>query len=162
MSTGPVVIGFDGSPASVRAVREAGPLLAPRQALVVVVWEAGRAFDVVYRPTGILEIPPASLDIRTALKFDEARYEAAQELAQQGCALAKEAGLDAEGLVVADDVTVADTLIRVTEERNAPALVVGSHGHSGLRELLLGSTSRAVLQHAPCPVIVVRDSDDES
>jgi nucleotide-binding universal stress UspA family protein len=52
---------------------------------------------------------------------------------------------------------VADTLVRVAREHDSPALVVGAHGHSGVRELLLGSTARSVTHHAPCPVVVVRD-----
>ncbi len=34
-------------------------------------------------------------------------------------------------------------------------LVVGSRGYGPLRAVLVGSTSRYVLDHAPCPVIVV-------
>lgn len=160
MSRRTVVVGFDGSPAAERAVREAGALLAPRPALVVVVWEAGRAFDLVDIPAGVLESPPATLDVRTALELDEALYESAQRLAQHGAALAREAGLDAEGLAVADELAVADTLIRLVEEQHAQAVVVGSHGHGELRELLLGSTSRALLQHAPCPVVVAGRQED--
>jgi len=40
--------------------------------------------------------------------------------------------------------------------RSAQLLVVGSRGHAELGGLLLGSTSQALIHHAPCPVLVVR------
>jgi hypothetical protein len=43
MASGPAVIGFDGTAAAERAVREAGDLLAPRRALVVVAIECQRS-----------------------------------------------------------------------------------------------------------------------
>lgn len=38
----------------------------------------------------------------------------------------------------------------------AQLLVVGSHGRGGFKGMLLGSTSRSLLQSAPCPMMVVR------
>lgn len=38
-------------------------------------------------------------------------------------------------------------------------IAMGTHGRSGLRHLLLGSTAERVVQHAPCPVLTVRRSD---
>jgi len=157
MRSGPVIIGYDGSPASERALRDSADLLAPRPALVVVVWEAGQAFELTELPVRLLEVPPAPIDARTAVEVDRAMYEAAERTAQHGAQLAGEFGYKAEGLAVADDVTVAATLIRVVREHDAAALVVGAHGHSALRELVLGSTTREVLQSAECPVVVVRD-----
>ncbi|AZA12503.1 universal stress protein [Corynebacterium choanae] len=40
--------------------------------------------------------------------------------------------------------------------QQAQLLVVGSHGRGGFTGMLLGSTSRALLQSAPCPLMVVR------
>jgi nucleotide-binding universal stress UspA family protein len=41
-------------------------------------------------------------------------------------------------------------------EWRADLIVVGSHGHTGLTRLLLGSVAQAVVAHAPCSVEVVR------
>lgn len=140
MSSGPVIIGFDGTPVAERAVHEAAGLLAPRRALVVVVWEAG-AFDLAAIPASVLDSPVAPLDLRTAYEVDRSMFEEAQRTAQWGALLATEAGLEAEGLAVADDVTVADTLVRLAKELDSEAMVVGSHRRGRLSEILLGSTA---------------------
>jgi len=42
------------------------------------------------------------------------------------------------------------------EEQAADLIVIGSHGHTGLAHLLLGSTAEQVVRHAHCPVLVVK------
>jgi len=153
----PILIGYDGTRASEHALREAAGLLGGRPALVVVVWQAGLAFELIELPTSSVGLPPAPLDLRTALETDRALYEAAQDAAQRAAALARTLGLDADALVVAEDpeTPVADTLLRLAKEREGQAIVVGAHVHGGL----LGSTSRAVIRHAQCPVVVVREPE---
>ena len=48
----------------------------------------------------------------------------------------------------------ASVLLREAED--ADLLVVGSRGRGGFKELVLGSVSQQVMQHAPCPVVVIR------
>ena len=51
------------------------------------------------------------------------------------------------------------TLVEVAE--GADLVVVGSHGRTGLSRLMLGSVAMAVVNHAPCPVVVVRAADED-
>jgi nucleotide-binding universal stress UspA family protein len=159
MHAGPVIIGFDGTRAALRALDEAAPLLSGQQVLVIVVWEGGRAFDFAGNASHTLGYPVASLDLSGAFAADQAAYEAAVRLAERGAQLAESAGLTAEALAIADDATVAETLLRLAAERDARAIVLGSHSHSRVSEIVFGTTTREILRHADCPVIVVRGNE---
>jgi nucleotide-binding universal stress UspA family protein len=53
----------------------------------------------------------------------------------------------------------ATTLVDVAE--GADLLVVGSHGRSGLSRLVLGSVALACVNHATCPVVIVRSPAED-
>jgi nucleotide-binding universal stress UspA family protein len=162
VASGPVLIAFDGSPAAEHAIRESAALLGNRTALVVSVWEEGIGFETVELPSATVGLPPVPIDVRTAMEIEEEVQEQAQRLAQHGAELARQAGLEAEGLAVADDVTVtiAETLVNLAQQRDAAVIVMGSHSRGRLSEALLGSTTRDVIRRALCPVLVVRQADE--
>jgi nucleotide-binding universal stress UspA family protein len=161
--SGPVLIAFDGTPAAEHAIREGGPLLAGRTAVVMVVWKRGLGFELVARPASEIGLPPTMLDVNTALETDRELYEAAESQSQRGAAMAREAGLDAEPLVVADDPDTAihETILRVARQRDAAAILIGSHGHGPVGEMLLGGVTRGVLRQADAPVVVVRHAGSD-
>lgn len=64
--------------------------------------------------------------------------------------------LDA-GVAIERKLVDGDAAEAILEEAaGADLVVVGSRGHGGFKTALLGSVSNHVIQHAPCPVVVVR------
>jgi nucleotide-binding universal stress UspA family protein len=51
---------------------------------------------------------------------------------------------------------VAKTVAELARELRADCIVVGTHGHTGLKHALLGSVAENIIRHAPCDVWVVR------
>jgi universal stress protein A len=50
----------------------------------------------------------------------------------------------------------AEEILRVAREEKVDLIVMGTHGRTGVRHLLLGSVAEEVTRHAPCPVFTVR------
>jgi nucleotide-binding universal stress UspA family protein len=60
--------------------------------------------------------------------------------------------------VETDVGTPWQSLCNAASTLNADLIVVGSHGYGAL-DRLIGTTAARVVNHAPCPVLVVRNSD---
>jgi nucleotide-binding universal stress UspA family protein len=86
-----------------------------------------------------------------------AESEVAREVLQQALsdALGDDPGVEIEPKLVEGDAGE----VLVGESAAAELVVVGSHGHSGLKAALIGSVSRHVTSHAACPVVVVKAAD---
>ena len=48
-------------------------------------------------------------------------------------------------------------IVKQAEKQNPHLIILGSRGFSNIKAYLLGSVSRKVLSHAPCPVLMVKD-----
>ena|SRR3712207_1567465 len=53
-------------------------------------------------------------------------------------------------------------IVALAEDVGAGLIVVGSRGHGGIRRALMGSVSDAVVRHAHCPVLVVRQQAESA
>jgi nucleotide-binding universal stress UspA family protein len=153
----PIVIGYDGSDPARRAVQSAADLFGSRAALVVSAWEPGMEYHFIGTGTAGVGAAAPEVDVAATRRADENRRARAERIAYDGSELAKSAGLRAEPLAIVEDGNAAKTIVEVARERGAAAIVVGSRGLGAIRARLEGSTSNAVLKHAPCPVLVVHD-----
>jgi nucleotide-binding universal stress UspA family protein len=52
--------------------------------------------------------------------------------------------------------TAYEEICDVAQELKADLIVVATHGYTGYKRMLMGSTAERVVQHSPCPVLVVR------
>jgi len=59
-------------------------------------------------------------------------------------------------------VKPADELVKFAEREGVDAIVLGTHGRSGLDHLLMGSVAESVVRKANCPVVTVKHSAAES
>jgi universal stress protein A len=50
-------------------------------------------------------------------------------------------------------------IVEMAKEMKADLVVMGTHGRTGLSHVIIGSVAEAVIRHAHCPVLVVRDID---
>ena len=59
-------------------------------------------------------------------------------------------------LVLARGTDFADVIVRQAKKLRVAMIVMGSHGRTGLRRLLLGSVAERTLRYADCPVLIVK------
>jgi universal stress protein A len=55
-----------------------------------------------------------------------------------------------------------DEIASAAKILNADMIVIATHGYTGFRHAILGSTAERVVQHAPCPVLVVRNAETQN
>jgi nucleotide-binding universal stress UspA family protein len=97
--------------------------------------------------------PPATTRAVAQAILDEGSYRDELRQGLHGL-LAEGDAARAEYRVVTGEA--APEILRVAREGPCDVLVLGTHGRTGLRRLLLGSVAEQVVRHAPCPVVTVR------
>lgn len=138
----PVVVGVDGSPSSIGALRRgariAAALRLPLEA--VSVWR----YPDLNGPAGMTYFPDADVMAASARSvLDESVM----------TVFGTDVPIWYRG-TVRQGVTAQ---VLMEESQDAEMLVVGSRGHGGFLGLLLGSVSEAVAEHASCPVLVFHE-----
>jgi nucleotide-binding universal stress UspA family protein len=134
-----VIVGVDGTPSSVNALRWAARQaeLTGARLRVVTTW----AF-----PATVGWVPPYPEDFDPEADARAVQDETVTE------ALGEDPRIPIDRVVVEGHASA--TLIEMSHE--ASLLVVGCRGHGAVSGLLVGSVSEHVVCHASCPVVVVR------
>jgi nucleotide-binding universal stress UspA family protein len=137
---GVIIVGVDGSPGSLEALRFAIEEARIRgdEVRAVIAWHVpAAAYD-----SGLIPVPVDPEDYRKIAEETLAR------------SLAEVEAGDVTVTPLTREGQAADVL--VAESKDADLLVVGSRGLGGFKGLLLGSVSQQCAHHAACPVAIVR------
>ncbi|WP_281063132.1 universal stress protein [Gordonia sp. 'Campus'] len=139
--TGPVVVGVDGSPTSHAAIAHAFRQADPLGTSLLAVHSFGGFSGAAFHGQGQQVIR-------------QLRDEAEAMLGEQLAGHAE----DFPDVRVEKRVAIGAPAADIADAAESARLVVlGTRGRGGFRGLLLGSVSQAVVQVAPCPVMVVQN-----
>jgi nucleotide-binding universal stress UspA family protein len=143
MSTSKIVVGVDGSDASMRAVKWCAAHAISLEAEVIVV----HAIDFpMYPSIGISYMP---LPAMTAQQHDELRDVATGDW----CKPLADAGVPHR--VILAEGLASWVILATARAEDADLIVAGRRGRGGFAELVLGSTSHALTHHADRPLVIV-------
>lgn len=84
----------------------------------------------------------------------ESLIEKAKEFVQDVKKKASPEGIKVEGIV--QEGEAYKIITDLAKEKKADVIVMGSHGRTGVKRLLMGSVTEGVIGHSPCPVLVVK------
>jgi nucleotide-binding universal stress UspA family protein len=140
-----ILVAFDGSYAADEALEQALRLnqLLPGSVLKVI-----HSFDIPNFVLGEALIMPSG-DLNNDI------YAEAQAVVERAKALVAPFPNTSVVMIQGD---AARTILSEAEAMHSDLIVIGSRGISGIQELLLGSVSHYVVQHADIPVLVVKKS----
>jgi nucleotide-binding universal stress UspA family protein/MFS family permease len=144
----PVLFAYDGSDIAGLAIAEAGRQLTwARDALVLTTWEP---FNVEFLPINGTQLDASDSD---------AVSDAAGKVAEQGAALARQAGFHAQS-ITSRSTPSWKSILDVADDRGATLVVLGSHGRTSLPTIFLGSVANAVARHSTRSVMIVHRQGD--
>ena len=138
-----LLVAVNGSPCADRAL-ELAVMLAKAEGSKLVICS-------VANPSALYGQPPAVVELALEQIRDDARHAVNQALGK-----ARAAGVTAEGCLL--DGGPAYEIVLYAGKIHADAIVIGTHGRSGLKRLFMGSVAEGVLRAAAMPVFTVRES----
>jgi len=146
-----ILVCYDGSADARAAIDGAGELLPGNEATVLVLWET--VLETMSRDglgMGLGMIGGSSDD-----QADAAVKQAAVDTAAEGAQRGTDAGLLTTPRIERRHGDAATEILRVAADVDADLVVLGTRGRNGIKSLMLGSVSHAVVHHADRAVLVI-------
>jgi nucleotide-binding universal stress UspA family protein len=147
---GPILFCFDGSDGSRHAMNAAASLLAPRDVVVLTVWES---IATRLATGGLLPVAGVSY-ISDEGDLDAQEEAAAQQAAEQGAKAATERGWSATPRASNAQLAAWRTIVDTADEIDAALIVCGARGLNLAKRAIIGSVSEAVLHHSHRPTLI--------
>jgi universal stress protein A len=143
-----ILVPIDFSDCSKKALQYALPLAEQHQAVLTLLYVVPSPFYAAGEYGGV-DYASLQAEMRAGgerelagLALDEARSEKAPE-------------------TVVRTGSAAVEIVELAKRLPADLIVISTHGRSGLKHVMLGSVTEHVVRHAPCPVLVVREREQE-
>ena len=136
------------------AIERAADLLRTRHAVVLTVWQPTAGLGSFARAG-------ATESMLSYVELDRTAAELGGRIVSEGARVAEEAGMQGEPLAVEATVAVWKTILEVAESHDVSMIVIGSRGLTGLRSMLLGSVSTAVVHCADRPTLVIHSPGED-
>lgn len=147
-----VLVPIDGSPVSKKAAQFAVHIAKLEKAKLTVM----HVLEGV-KQGGAIGLQAKYGNVRLVEGFERVRRQSAEKWVAEVQELADRFGVDLKSEIVPDDGTSEEGMILDYAQKNSVDLIVmGSKGKSKFKRLLVGGVTNAVVNLAPCPVLVVR------
>ena len=140
-----ILVAFDGSEYSIRALRAAEILAKAQGSELLVLYVI---LPLIYSYAGI-----SGVDIQRIGRIEK---EEAEAIVKRGNELIREENIDAKVNVVEGVRSAVQAITEYADKESVDLIAVGTRGMSGFKKLFLGSVSSGVVAHAPCPVLIIR------
>jgi nucleotide-binding universal stress UspA family protein len=148
----PLLVCYDGSEGGRAALEAAARGFCGHDAIVVTYWQPFAASERRFAME-ILELVQNRDDINAR------EEQLAVEIAEEGAAVAREAGLSVTVRTSRIEGPISDAILADAEEADAAAIVLGSRSRNRFRSIILGSVANEVVQRAARPVFLAPSED---
>lgn len=144
-----ILVPVDGSPFSIRALREA----------MKVAWSEGGRLILL----GVVELPVAGFEgyqeFSVNLELEEQFSLRLKSILEQEAEKLKKEGVTVDTIVRTGNP--ADEIVSLASSEKADLVVMTTHGRRGFMRFMLGSVAEKVVRTSPCSVLVVRPTEEE-